>query len=153
MAERAFEPVFAPPVDTFFRGQILNVKVADLSSVADTKILRLNTKFRVEVAWEVYGLFVPSMRGTWHVSVCLEALGPGPEPWIIKKDLPMNGTEGVYSIHEYVDPMNLLDPKVSQLEPGAYKLVTVLTFTDLNNRPVPIAAYDEGSILQFYKSE
>lgn len=137
-----FEPELPGPYQYLFHGHV-QTQVTDPHGTPAATIISMTDDWHLQVNWQVHGLFVPSICGTWQVRAYLESIGPGPELLVASRDISMNG-QNDYS-HVF-----LIGPNVPN-RPGPYKLVTVLTSLNALGRPAPFAGYDEGPILQFYE--
>jgi hypothetical protein len=128
--------------------------------VPSENIIRTDQDWEVAVHWEVEGMVVPAMAGNFHITVYLETLGPGRD-----QDLPnVPGTDEV--VVAFMDgtltglkrtfdkTLNfsagtpILPPNVRQ---RSYKLIVAVTYTETDGTPGPMAAFSEGSIVQFYR--
>jgi hypothetical protein len=115
-----------------------------------TTIIRTDQDWYVDVEWDTVGPLTGLIGGTWHLHVYLESMGPGKEYELFDKNAPPHEhdiplTPGAAPVHYHLHPD--IDPKI--VEPGAYKLVVTVTYTDLANTPFPMAGYWEGPIVQF----
>ena len=139
-----FEPQFPSPFSTLFRGQIQTL-ITDPHGQPATTIISMQDDWHLQVNWQVQGTLVPSIGDKWHIRAYVESIGPGPEVQVASRDIVMTGATN-YSETFFIGP-NVPN------QAGPYKLVVVLTSTNLLNMPAPFAAYDEGPVLQFYSAE
>jgi hypothetical protein len=139
-----FEPQFPEKWSNLFHGHI-ETQITDPHGIPANTIISLTDDWHLKVDWQVHGMFVPMMCGTWHVKVFLESIGPGPEIEAASADFVMTG-DSDYSHTFFIGPRK---PE----KPGPYKLVTIITATNRKGHPSPLAGYDEGPILQFYAGE
>lgn len=137
-----FEPELPAPFSSFFSGTI-NTAVIDTFGNPASTIISMQDSWTLQVVWNLSGTLVPSIGGKWQVRAYLESLGPGPEMLIANRTVNMDGSLN-YAENFVIGPG---EPNTA----GAYKLVTVLTSTNLLGAPAPFAAYDEGGILQFFE--
>lgn len=136
-----FEPQLPGPWQHLFSGQ-MQIGVTDPNGTPASTIISLTDSWNLQVSWQVTGLFVPSIGGKWLVRAFVESIGPGPELLVASADIPMTG------LNNYSRVFNI-GPSVPG-QAGPYKLVVVITSTNLLGTPSPFAGYAEGPILQFY---
>ena len=137
-----FEPQLPGPYQALFHGHI-QTQVTDPHGTPASTIISMQDDWHLQVNWQVHGMFVPSVSGTWKVRAYLESIGPGPELLVADRDIAMTGGSS-YSETFFIGP-NVPN------EAGPYKLVTVITAENMAGGPAPFAAYDEGGILQFHE--
>jgi hypothetical protein len=137
-----FEPSFPGPYQYLFHGH-MQAQVTDPHGTPAPTIISLTDDWHLQVNWQVHGLFVPSICGTWQIRAYLESIGPGPELLVANRDVAMTGAN-TYSQLFFIGPNIPSDP-------GPYKLVTVITSLNALGTPAPFAGYDEGQVLQFYE--
>lgn len=139
-----FEPQLPSAWQHLFHGHI-EVNVSDPEGVPASTIISMQDTWNLLVRWQVHGLLVPSIGGTWHVRAYLESIGPGPEALIAKLDLPMTGQTD-YSHTFHISPIDPAYPK----QEGPYQLVVVITSSNLLGQPAPFAGYEEAGIIQLF---
>lgn len=144
-----FEPQFPSQYLHLFHGHI-QLKVTDPTGQLPSTIISLQDPWKLEVSWQLHGMLVGNMGGTWHVRAYVESIGPGPEILIAKWDGPITG-QNQYNIPFIIQPAALQPPPPDRIEEGAYKLVVVVTSTNLQGGPSPFAGYEEGPVIQFFK--
>ena len=137
----AFEPTFPQAWSHIFNGAI-DTHVVDANGIPDTTIISMTDQWTLNVEWQVNGLLVGAIGGTWHIRCYLESIGPGAEFEVASRDVTLTGS------NNYSESFTI-GPNVPAT-PGMYKLVTVLTYTNLLNQPGLFAGYDEFGMLQFY---
>ena len=142
------EGTFEPQSPMFVTGKIA-AEVVDTGQNPST-IIRVGELWYVHVTWSMVGPWVPTINGTWYVSVLEESMGQGPEGSLVNAEsVPVNsvplGTNPFSRSYDQYFPI----PSTA-LPAGAFKLVTVLTIKDSNGFPVPMAAFCEGPIVQIY---
>lgn len=159
MAQQEFETSY-PGIT----GSIASVAANGLGAgdaVPSENIVRIDQPWQVKVDWKVTGLVVPAMAGNFHITIYLEALGPG-----LDEDLP-----NVIGPDEVVVPFisgalaGLTRSFSRTINFGAgtpalpanvrqqlYKMVVAVTYTETNSSPGPMAAFSEGPIVQFYRA-
>jgi hypothetical protein len=139
-----FEPQFPSPFGAFFQGQF-QAQVTDPHGQPAATIISMKDDWHLQVTWQVTGALVPSIGGKWQIRAYLESIGPGPEVMVANREVDITGANN-YSETFFIGP-NV--PNIA----GPYKLVTVLTSTNLLGLPAPFAAYDEGPLLQFFAGD
>ncbi|WP_374689496.1 hypothetical protein [Promineifilum sp.] len=109
-------------------------------------IIQLNDAWRVRVNWVLSGGFAPLLNGDFHVNVYAESIGSAFEGQLgTQQDVPVVGAGA------YTAVVDVPAAPASTLTPGAYRLVTLITHTDLAANPTEIAAFEEGQIVQLYQ--
>ncbi len=136
----AFEPTFPEAWSHVFNGAI-DTHVVDANGIPDTTIISLTDSWTLRVDWQVNGLLVGAIAGTWHLRCYLETIGPGVDFEVASRDVALNGG------NNYSESFTIA-PNVTA--PGLYKLVSVLTYSNILNQPGLFAGYDEFGMLQFY---
>ena len=137
-----FEPQFPDEFSHLFHGHIQS-QMTDPHGVPASSIVSLDQDWHLQVNWQVHGALVPAIGGTWHLRAYLESIGPGPEMQVASVDVPLNGGTN------YTQTF-FIGPGVPG-QAGAYKLVTVLTYSDILGNPGLFAGYDETGLIQFYE--
>lgn len=137
-----FEPQFPGPYQYLFHGH-MQAKVSDPNGTPASTIISMTDAWKLDVSWQVHGLFVPSICGKWKITAFLESIGPGPEPILFERVVQMTGK------NEYSETF-LIGPG-QPTEPGPYKLVVVLTSLTPAGKPAPFAGNVELPLLQFYE--
>ena len=133
-----FQPTNVPAL---FTGAITNVSV--VSPFPDSQLI-IDTKdaWTISVSWNTSGFLAPAIGGNWEVRAFLESMGNEFEGQVG----PVATIAAAGSLSKNasipVAPANTLG-----INPGAYKLV--VTLTHVNPNPTGIAAYEEGTIVQF----
>lgn len=114
---------------------------------APATIVKTTDAFHVHAVWSIDGPAAGVMGGDWHLSAYLESIGLGFEGQIgATVNVPLAGTPPVPLPRNYHADINVAAGAVPA---GAYKLVTVLLYTN-GGFPNEIAAFSEGPIVQFY---
>jgi hypothetical protein len=139
-----FEPQFPSTYSWLFHGH-LQTQVLDPHGQPASTIIAKDDDFHLKVSWQLHGTLVPALCGKWHVTAFLESIGPGPEYKVPLGDYDMDK-----SSYDFEYPIH---PKILNMEPGPYKLVTVITATNKFGKPMPFAAFEESPMLQVYEGE
>ena len=144
-----FETPFTPAV---FSGTITALQ-HEHGGAAPQSIIRTNQSWAVNISWTTTGLATGMITGTWHLHVYLESIGPGTDLDLIDTDagqhiIPLTpGPSPVgYFVHLDVLAGTVTAPPAGSL----YKLAVTLTYFDASGAPGPMAAFEEGPLLQFY---
>lgn len=125
-------------------------------------IIRTDQPWEVRIRWTVSGLVVPAMAGDFHVTVYLEALGPGTDedlPNVAGPDeLVVAFTSGSLSglTRSFDRTINFAAGTPSlpaSIRQQSYKMIVAVTYTETDGTPGPIAAFSEGPIVQFYRAQ
>lgn len=114
-------------------------------------VLEINEPWTVKPHWWIKGPGFQDLAGTWHLKIIVESMGAGVEKTLLEQDYPFTVT-GDYQ-PTIVIPSRLMDPNHSIPDDGAYKLVLLLTYTNVFGRHGRMAGFAEGPILQFYHFE
>ena len=144
-----FETPFLEPV---FSGTITSVQ-HEHGGADPQSIIRTDQSWAVNINWTTTGLATGMITGAWHLHVYLESIGPGADLDLVDTDagqhiIPL--TPGVspinYFVHFDVPAGRVPAPPAGSL----YKLAVTLTYFDATGAPGPMAAFQEGPLLQFY---
>jgi len=145
----AFETPFPPAL---FAGTITALQ-HEHGGVAPQTIIRTDQSWAVNVSWTTTGFVTGMISGEWHLHVYLESIGPGPDLDLTDAVNPghiIPLTPGISPINYFVH----FDVRASTVQaPLAgilYKLAVTLTYFDASGAPGPMAAFEEGPLLQFY---
>ncbi|GAA2208147.1 hypothetical protein GCM10009850_036050 [Nonomuraea monospora] len=130
MTTGSFQPYDVPPAVLSGR---FEATVVDPGS-APTEIVRAGQPWRVDLEWEITGLLVPSLAGTWHVQLDIDPSGGGVESQHPATPVarPLTPANGLYT--EQFVMQNVLAP-------GNYELVANLTYTDAIGAPSPLGGF------------
>jgi hypothetical protein len=126
----------------------LAARVYDVGGSAPMTIISTTLAWQVQVEWEAVGVAVSWYNAKYSVDAFLESIGPGGELQLG----PVKGaiTAGVANYKAVIN----VPPGAVVVPPGQdsipMKLVTTITVKDNAGNPVPMAAFIEGPILQFY---
>lgn len=158
---------FETPYPGVLDGQITNVIVHEHGIVDPTPdvtpatIIQNGDPWAVSIWWRMNGpdpLLWHLVSGHWRVSLRLESIGEGPELNLNDfadsncQDQFLPSSSGTYFCHFDVPGDLMTDAQVTD-EGLAMKLVVLITYRDPLGHQGPIAAYEEGPILQFYVEE
>ncbi len=137
------------PQDTSYVTGTMSIEVLDTGRNPST-IIRVGDLWYMHVKWTITGPWVPTVNGTWFVSVLEESMGLGPEGALVNAEpVPVDSvplTPNPFTrIYEHYFPI-----PATALPAGAYKLVTTLTLKESGGLPIPMAAFCEGPIVQMY---
>lgn len=139
-----FEPQLLPAI----AGEVDAFVVVDPGFNPST-IIRRNQSCRIRTNWHIRGLLALGLGGSWTVRAFLESMGPGAEV--------QAGTQVVQLSSGTVVPPDRKNYESEIVVPantvaaGVYKLVVAITYTEPGGTPGPMAAYQEGPILQFFE--
>ena len=142
--------VFEPQALPLMTGAI-STEVVD-PGLSPVNIIHVSDPWKVHVTWNMTGDFVPPLpaTGKWHLRVYAESVGPGASAVVSSKDVTVGSVPLVGKTRSYDDN---LDVPANALPPGLYRVVTVITIDDGTlpiPNPVPIAAFGEGPVMQFF---
>ena len=144
-----FETPFPPAI---FAGTIDAVQ-HEHAGVTPPSIIRTDQSWAVNVSWTTTGLATGMICGEWHLHAYLESIGPGPDLDLIDAISPGHViplTPGLSPVSYFVH-LDVLAGAVTAPPAGSlYKLAVTLTYFDASGAPGPMAAFEEGPILQFY---
>jgi hypothetical protein len=144
---------FETPFPAFLFAGSINALQSENGGVAPQTIIRTDQSWAVTVNWTTTGFVTGMIAGEWHLHLYLESIGPGPDLDLIDAVNPGHiipltpGPSPVnYSVRIDVPAGTVTAPPAGQL----YKLAVTLTYFDATGAPGPMAAFQEGSLLQFY---
>ena len=144
-----FETPFPPAL---FAGTITAVE-HEHGGVTPPSIIRTDQSWAVNVSWTTTGLATSMICGDWHLHVYLESIGPGPDLDLTDAVNPGHViplTPGISPVSYFVH-FDVLAGRVQAPPAGSlYKLAVTLTYFDASGAPGPMAAFEEGPLLQFY---
>lgn len=158
---------FETPLPGFLNGKINYAIVHEHKPPGEpwpphpSTIIQAGDPWAISVSWEMKGphpALWHMVSGHWHVQANLESIGPGPELALSDfadpncQNQPLPNSTGVYYCHFDV-PGTVLDDSVVPDGGLAMKLVMLITYVDPLGHQGPIAAYEEGPILQFYRED
>jgi hypothetical protein len=144
---------FETPFSKFlFAGVVTSLQQENGGAYPET-IIRTSQSWAVTVSWTTTGLATGMIAGDWHLHLFLESIGPGPDLDLIDADsaehiIPL--TPGPSPVHYSV---RVDVPATAVVAPGQgrlYKLAASLTYFEPGGAAGPMAAFEEGPILQFY---
>lgn len=144
---------FETPFPKFlFAGTITAVQQENGGALPET-IIRTNQSWAVDVSWTTTGFVTGMIAGEWHLHLYLESIGPGADLDLTDAIAPGHiipltpGPSPVnYAVRVDVPAGRVTAPPAGSL----YKLAVTLTYFDATGAPGPMAAFEEGPILQFY---
>jgi len=159
MAQQEFETSYPGITGTIAAVAANGLGAGD--AVPSENIVRIDQSWEVRVRWTVSGLVVPALAGNFHLTVYLEALGPG-----VDEDLPnvvgpdelvvafTSGTlAGLTRSFDRTLTFGAGTPALpAAIRQQAYKMVVAVTYTETDGTPGPMAAFSEGPIVQFYRA-
>jgi len=123
-------------------------QVFDVGGVDPTNLIRSDQDAFVRIRLRTEGAYTTMIGGKFRLRLHLERMGPGPELNLPAAPVEVGLVPGV-SPQNYTRNITIAAGSVT---PGAYKLVTTVTYESLAGNPGPIAGYSEGPILQFYNA-
>jgi hypothetical protein len=144
-----FEPSFPGPLQNLFHGHI-QAEITDPHGSPPSTIISLTDDFHINVTWQVHGQLVPCICGKWQVRVYVESIGPGPELIIGTRDVAMTGDIN-YAETIIIVPGTAFPPTNEALVAGVYKVVVIVTSTNLKGQPSPFAGYVELPLIHLFK--
>src|SRR5215212_6670152 len=144
-------PFETPFPANLFAGTITAVE-HEHGGVAPQTIIRTDQSWAVNVSWTTTGLATGMIAGAWHLHVYLESIGPGADLDLTDAINPghiIPLTPGISPVNYFVH-FDVLASTVTAPPAGIlYKLAVTLTYFDASNAPGPMAAFEEGPLLQF----
>ena len=145
----AFETPFPPAL---FAGTITAV-AHEHGGVAPASIIRTDQSWAVNVSWQTTGGVTSMIAGSWHLHIYLESIGPGDDLDLTDAIAPghiIPLTPGPSPVDYFVHVDILAGTVTAPLAGSLYKLAVTLTYFDATGAPGPMAAFEEGPLLQFY---
>lgn len=140
-----FEPLLPPALT----GSVTAFAVPS-PGPAPATIISTAVAWSVHIEWEIHGLFALGLAGDWHVKAFLESMGPGVEMQAgPTQNIPL--AAGVFQAPDRRNYTANIPVAAGATPAGVYKLVTTVTYTEPSGQPGPMAAYQEGPVLQFFE--
>jgi hypothetical protein len=134
-------------------GDVLVPQVFDPEGITPpTRIIQTDDRWEVMARWFIDGVGAAFLGGDWTVRLFAEAMGPGTDKELAKAVIALD-SKPVAPPRQYTHLFKIPafdgDP-VNGLEPGVYKLVTVVNYSHLGV-PLEMAGFREGPIIQIYE--
>jgi hypothetical protein len=126
----------------------LEAKVFDIGGASPTSIIKTSQAWQVKLEWEAVGVAVAFYSGTYVVDAFIESIGPGIEDRLGPINVALVPGQVSYTATIFVLANKVTLPAGQDSIP--VKIVTTVTVKDGFGNPVPMAAYVEGPILQFF---
>ena len=145
-------PFETPFPANLFAGSIIALE-HEHGGVAPQTIIRTDQSWAVNVSWTTTGLVTGMIAGSWHLHVYLESIGPGADLDLTDAINPghiIPLTPGISPVNYFVHIDVLAGTVIAPLAGILYKLAVTLTYFDASGAPGPMAAFEEGPLLQFY---
>ena len=124
------------------------IELIDVYDLERTNLVPASHPCRIHIEWRISGPLVSTLDGKWRVIGYAESIGPGVDLDLGNVRL-VDISEGTWiestQRHYYTD----IDVASSTLKPGLYKLVVTINLISSTGSPGPIAAYEEGPIVEF----
>jgi len=128
-------------IPTLLDGSINVPLVVDPATEQPVRIIPTTDAWSIKLSWNLSGLFASVLAGDWHVTAYLEALDGGTDPGQVGPSMVVPLTIATaYSTTINVPP---------GVRAGVFKLTTAITYK-IGATPFPMAAFSEGTILQFF---
>ncbi|GAB4280194.1 MAG: hypothetical protein Kow0080_32880 [Candidatus Promineifilaceae bacterium] len=99
----------------------------------------------IDVRWHIVGAAAGFLGGEWKVTVYYESIGGGPEGQFPSQTVPLSAAPAT----QHRDYSTTITVPAGTLPPGAYRLVTLINYSNLGV-PQEMAAFVEGPIMQVY---
>jgi hypothetical protein len=110
-------------------------------------IIQTEDPFRVRVNWTLTNIVAPFLGGDWELKVYAESIGGGFEGQLgATVNVPLSAAPALPLPRAYQADVNV---PANALAPGAYRLVTLINYSNLGV-PLEMAAFEEGPIIQVY---
>jgi hypothetical protein len=144
---------FETPFSKFLFAGTITALQQENGGAYPESIIRTSQSWAVNVSWTTTGFVTGMIAGEWHLHLYLESIGPGADLDLIDAtgaDHVIPLTPGVSPVHYAVKIDVPAGTVAAPLAGSVYKLVATLTYFDATGAPGPMAAFEEGPILQFY---
>lgn len=131
----------------------MNVQVIDTDETPNL-VLEIARPWRIEVDWVLHGINADTIGGSWELMAYYESMGPQNEGKVIPSPIvvPMANTQpNSTSIDRRYRATINVDPGLIK-EEGIYKLVTLVTYKNLDNKPRAMAGFSEYPLITFYQA-
>lgn len=113
---------------------------------APANIIKETDSFIVDVACQITGVGLLSLGGDFRFEVFAESFGPQPEVSLGSQSVNVSAGIGTPMNKMFTTQLNV---GAGTLQPGVYRLVTVLTHSNLG-QPTNIVGFEEGPTIQVY---
>jgi hypothetical protein len=129
----------------------IGMQVLDLDGDPNL-VLPVNRDWKIRVDWKLQGTdqngnqTVGSLGGDWKIRAYAESVGPGDEKKIADVTVPLN-SQPPTSPRNYATLLNI---PANTLEPGPYKIVVLVNYSNLG-MPKRMAAFAEGPVVEIYE--
>ncbi|MFO7684305.1 MAG: hypothetical protein R6X34_30105 [Chloroflexota bacterium] len=144
-----FEDIF-----TNVKGKVRVPQVRDLGGVYPPhRIIQTDDAWEILSRWEIDDVGASYLGGTWTVRIFAEAMGPGADKELAKAEVDLSAVAALPlpRQYEYLFEIPAFDVNPAKgLEPGVYKLVTVVNYAN-GGFPLEMAGFREGPIIQIYE--
>jgi hypothetical protein len=127
-------------------------EVLDPNGILPVEIIQTTQAWSVRVQWNLSGLNAPFLQGAgrqWKLQVFAESIGTGFEGELTPAPIMVPVGPVAAAAPNFTYDVTIPITAAALSTPGVYKLVTVLTLVD-GAAPLPIAAYQEGPVVQTY---
>lgn len=138
---------FEPQLPVAIEGDIQALVVLDPAFTPST-IVRRDTNCHIQTKWHIKGLLALGLGGAWTVRAFLESMGPGAEMVAGTQAVLMSA--GTIVLPDKKEFTSTIQVNAGSVPAGVYKLVVAITYTEPGGTPGPLAAYQEGPIVQFF---
>ncbi len=132
-------------------------EVAEPGVRATSRLIRTDQDWGVEVHWEMHGEEAHWFPGVFHLRTFLESIGPGPEyaiPALADPAVEKGTLDGTwYPADKQRLYSQNIEIKANTINPGTYKVVTLLQLCAQDGRKLPIAGMVEGPILDIFETK
>ena len=138
--------MFEHPFNGLLLGQV-TAMVKDPNGVDPATIIQFDHDFAIEVDVILDGRAAPYLCGQFVIKTFAESIGPGNEKQIgATQTVSLDTVPVLPTPRHYTATINVT---AQTLAPGAYRLVTLLTYQN-GGTPLEIAGHVEGPIIQIY---
>lgn len=136
-------------------GDIDNCQVIEDAGNSPSLIIRRDSTWRVSLQFHINGPLALGLGGQWEVKSFLESIGTGFEGQVgATQVVPL--AAGVFVPADRMNYSVVVPIGSAQalgIAPGAYKLVSTITYRQPGGQPGPLAGYCEEHLVQFFDAQ
>lgn len=138
-------------------GSMNPLAVIDPDVGTPNTIIETDDTWKVKISWRTSGLIslLVASAVIWHVKAFLESMDGSPSPGLVGSEdfdaLNLGPNDKVTLVPPNLDYETTIIVPAFKVPEGLYKLnVAITTSVKFNNSRLEMAAFSEGSLLQFY---
>ncbi|HJT58151.1 MAG TPA: hypothetical protein VJ761_16730 [Ktedonobacteraceae bacterium] len=138
-------------------GSMNPLGVLDPDAGTPNTIIETDDTWKIQISWSTSGLIslLVASAVVWHVKAFLDSMDGSPSPGLVGSEnfdaLNLGPNDHVTLVSPNLNYETTIIVPAFKVPEGLYKLnVAITTTVKFNNSRLEMAAFSEGSILQFY---